>query len=152
MKVGGTMNGMKNLLEEFDCELAGIAVLVEAEHADETLVDDYYSLVKLHEVNEKDRTIALSEGNYFSKERNDMKTVSTTNAPAAIGPYAQGIIVNNMFYSSGQIPLTAAGELVDGDIEAQTNQVFENLKAVLAAAGSSSRSSCKNNGIYERYE
>lgn len=66
-----------------------------------------------------------------------MKTVATTNAPAAIGPYAQGIIVNNMFYSSGQIPLTAAGELVDGDIEAQTNQVFENLQAVLAAAGSS---------------
>ena len=66
-----------------------------------------------------------------------MKTVSTTNAPAAIGPYAQGIIVNNMFYSSGQIPLTAQGELVEGDIEAQTNQVFENLKAVLAAAGSS---------------
>lgn len=69
MKVGGTMNGMKNLLEEFDCYLAGIAVLVEAEHADETLVDDYYSLVKLHSVNEKDRTIQLSEGNYFSKER-----------------------------------------------------------------------------------
>lgn len=66
-----------------------------------------------------------------------MKTVSTTKAPAAIGPYAQGIIVNNMFYSSGQIPLTASGELVDGDIEAQTNQVFENLKAVLAEAGSS---------------
>jgi len=71
MKVGGTMNGMKNLLEEFDCQLAGIAVLVEAEHADETLVDDYYSLVKLHEVNEKDRTIALSEGNYFSKRGHD---------------------------------------------------------------------------------
>ncbi|MEK4227896.1 RidA family protein [Solibacillus sp. FSL H8-0538] len=66
-----------------------------------------------------------------------MKAVSTTNAPAAIGPYAQGIIVNNMFYSSGQIPLTATGELVEGDIEAQTNQVFENLKAVLAEAGSS---------------
>lgn len=66
-----------------------------------------------------------------------MKTVSTTNAPAAIGPYAQGIIVNNMFYSSGQIPLTAAGDLVDGDIKEQTNQVFENLKEVLAAAGSS---------------
>lgn len=65
MKVGGTMNGMKNLLEEFDCELAGIAVLVEAEHAGETLVDDYYSLVKLHEVNEKDRTIALSKGNFL---------------------------------------------------------------------------------------
>lgn len=66
-----------------------------------------------------------------------MKTVSTINAPAAIGPYAQGIVVNNMFYSSGQIPLNSAGELVDGDIEAQTNQVFENLKAVLTAAGSS---------------
>jgi len=69
MKVGGTLNGMKNLLEEFDCELAGIAVLVEAEHADDTLIDNYYSLVKLQEVNEKDRTIALSEGNYFLKER-----------------------------------------------------------------------------------
>ncbi|ATP38609.1 deaminase [Solibacillus sp. R5-41] len=66
-----------------------------------------------------------------------MKAVSTTNAPAAIGPYAQGMIVNNVFYSSGQIPLTASGELVDGDIEVQTNQVFENLKAVLTAAGSS---------------
>ena len=64
-----------------------------------------------------------------------MKTVSTTNAPAAIGPYAQGIIVNNMFYSSGQIPLTPSGDLVDGDITVQTTQVFENLKAVLAAAG-----------------
>jgi 2-iminobutanoate/2-iminopropanoate deaminase len=66
-----------------------------------------------------------------------VKSVSTSNAPAAIGPYAQGIIVNNMFYSSGQIPLTAAGELVEGDIKEQTNQVFENLKAVLAAAGTS---------------
>ncbi|WP_432702278.1 RidA family protein [Lysinibacillus sphaericus] len=66
-----------------------------------------------------------------------MKVVSTTNAPAAIGPYAQGIIVNGMFYSSGQIPLTATGELVEGDIAAQTHQVFANLKAVLEAAGSS---------------
>ena len=66
-----------------------------------------------------------------------MKKVTTTNAPAAIGPYAQGMIVNNMFYSSGQIPLTAAGEMVEGGIEEQTAQVFENLKAVLAAAGSS---------------
>lgn len=66
-----------------------------------------------------------------------MKTVSTTNAPAAIGPYAQGIIVNGMFYSSGQIPLTAEGTLVEGDIKVQTNQVFANLKAVLEAAGSS---------------
>ena len=66
-----------------------------------------------------------------------MKKVTTTNAPAAIGPYAQGMIVNNMFYSSGQIPLTATGEMVEGGIEEQTTQVFENLKAVLEAAGSS---------------
>lgn len=66
-----------------------------------------------------------------------MKAISTTDAPAAIGPYAQGIIVNDMFYSSGQIPLTAEGELVEGDITVQTNQVFDNLKAVLKEAGTS---------------
>jgi 2-iminobutanoate/2-iminopropanoate deaminase len=64
-----------------------------------------------------------------------MKVVFTEQAPAAIGPYSQGIIVNNLFYSSGQIPLTAEGELVEGDIKAQTHQVFTNLKAVLKAAG-----------------
>ena len=67
MKVGGTMNGMKNLLEEFDCTLAGVAVLVEAEHSAEQLVEKYFSLVKLHEVSEKERTIALEEGNYFNQ-------------------------------------------------------------------------------------
>lgn len=66
-----------------------------------------------------------------------VKEVSTTKAPAAIGPYVQGMIVNNMFYSSGQIPLTAEGVMVEGDIVAQTQQVFENLKAVLAEAGTS---------------
>lgn len=70
MKVGGTINGMKSLLEEFNCELAGIAVLVEAQHEGEQLVDDYLSLIKLHEVNEKDGTIALTEGNYFEKGGN----------------------------------------------------------------------------------
>ncbi len=70
MKVGGTINGMKSLLEEFNCELAGIAVLVEAEHESEHLLENYLSLVKLHEVNEKDNTIALSEGNYFTKGGN----------------------------------------------------------------------------------
>lgn len=67
MKVGGTINGMKSLLEEFSCELAGIAVLVEAEHQGEQLVKDYLSLIKLHEVNEKDGTIALTQGNYFER-------------------------------------------------------------------------------------
>lgn len=72
MKVGGTINGMKSLLEEFNCELAGIAVLVEAEHEGDQLVKDYLSLVKLHEVNEKDGTIALTEGNYFLEGRQQL--------------------------------------------------------------------------------
>ncbi|MBS4193429.1 RidA family protein [Bacillus sp. FJAT-49705] len=66
-----------------------------------------------------------------------METVQTTNAPAAIGPYSQGIIVNNLFYSSGQIPLTAEGVMVEGDVKAQTHQVFKNLQAVLEEAGAS---------------
>ena len=47
-------------------------------------------------------------------EELNMKAVQTNQAPAAIGPYSQGIIVNNMFYSSGQIPLTAEGNIVAG--------------------------------------
>lgn len=66
-----------------------------------------------------------------------MKAVSTTNAPAAIGPYVQGMVVNGMFYSSGQIPLTPSGEVVEGSITEQTAQVFANLEAVLTEAGSS---------------
>ena len=66
-----------------------------------------------------------------------MKLVNTKKAPAAIGPYSQGIVVNNLFYSSGQIPLTPDGDLIDGTIEEQTNQVFLNVKAVLEEAGAS---------------
>lgn len=66
-----------------------------------------------------------------------MNVVQSNQAPAAIGPYSQGIIVNNLFYSSGQIPLTAEGNMVVGGIKEQTHQVFANLKAVLAAAGAS---------------
>lgn len=66
-----------------------------------------------------------------------MKFVATDKAAAAIGPYSQGVVSGGMFYSSGQIPLTATGELVDGSIADQTHQVFSNLKAVLAEAGSS---------------
>ncbi|MBL4954211.1 RidA family protein [Neobacillus sp. YIM B02564] len=66
-----------------------------------------------------------------------LKYVQTNQAPAAIGPYSQGIIVNNMFYSSGQIPLTPEGTLISGGIKEQTHQVFRNLKAVLEAAGGS---------------
>jgi 2-iminobutanoate/2-iminopropanoate deaminase len=66
-----------------------------------------------------------------------MKKVHTTEAPAAIGPYSQGIVYNNLFFSSGQIPLTKEGEMVNGDVKEQTHQVFSNLKAVLNEAGSS---------------
>jgi len=72
-----------------------------------------------------------------------MKVVQTNEAPAAIGPYSQGIIVNNLFYSSGQIPLTAEGTLAAGDIKEQTHQVFHNLQAVLKEAGSSLESVVK---------
>src|SRR4051812_26906959 len=77
-------------------------------------------------------------------ERISMKIVNTSSAPAAIGPYSQGIIVNNLFYSSGQIPLTASGEMVTGDIVEQTHQVFKNLKAVLNEAGASLESVVKS--------
>ena len=66
-----------------------------------------------------------------------MKTIQTPNAPAAIGPYSQGIVIDHLFFSSGQIPLTPEGEIVDGGIEEQTHQVFKNLKAVLEEAGAS---------------
>lgn len=66
-----------------------------------------------------------------------MKATQTKLAPEAIGPYSQGVIVNNLFFSSGQIALTPAGELAGDDIETQTVQVFSNLKAVLESAGAS---------------
>lgn len=65
MKAGGTVNGMKNLLEEFSATLSGIGVLVESDTLDERLVDDYVSILKLSEVNERDKQISLTEGNYF---------------------------------------------------------------------------------------
>ncbi len=67
MKAGGTVNGMINLLEEFNAELAGIAVLVESENIEERLVDEYLSLVRLSDVDVKERNITVSEGNYFAR-------------------------------------------------------------------------------------
>lgn len=66
-----------------------------------------------------------------------MKYVATERAPKAIGPYAQAVAVNGFIYTSGQIPLQPNGELVEGTIVEQTDQVFANLKAVLEEAGSS---------------
>ncbi|AZU59850.1 pur operon repressor [Neobacillus mesonae] len=67
MKAGGTVIGMISMLEEFNAHLAGIAVLVEAEKTEDRLVDDYLSLVKLSDVDVKDKKINVHEGNYFIK-------------------------------------------------------------------------------------
>lgn len=65
-----------------------------------------------------------------------MKVISTTNAPAAIGPYSQAIEANGMLFCSGQIPIDpTTGAIVEGGIQAQTRQVFQNISEVLAAAG-----------------
>ena len=61
--------------------------------------------------------------------------ISTDQAPAAIGPYAQAVKLGNLLFTSGQIPLGLDGEVVAGGVEEQTHQVFANLKAVLAEAG-----------------
>jgi len=65
----------------------------------------------------------------------NLKIVSTDSAPAAIGPYSQAVRMGGLLFTSGQIPLTPAGELVAGGIEEQTRQVLANLQAVLAAEG-----------------
>ena len=66
------------------------------------------------------------------------ETISTDNAPAAIGTYSQAIKVDNTVYLSGQIPLVPSSmEIVSEDIEKQVRQVFENLQAVASAAGGS---------------
>lgn len=64
-----------------------------------------------------------------------MEFIKTSKAPAAIGPYAQAVKIGDMLYTSGQIPLTADGQLVEGSIEDQTKQVFRNVKAILEEAG-----------------
>ncbi|WP_285518449.1 phosphoribosyltransferase family protein, partial [Thermolongibacillus altinsuensis] len=65
MKAGGTINGMISLLAEFKANVVGIGVLVESEEAEERLVDEYVSLVKLTSVNVKEKQITVEEGNYF---------------------------------------------------------------------------------------
>ena len=70
--------------------------------------------------------------------------ISTDKAPAAIGPYSQAIAAGDLLFTSGQIPLDpATGQMVQGDVRAQTERVMENLAAVLAAAGASFESVVK---------
>jgi 2-iminobutanoate/2-iminopropanoate deaminase len=63
-----------------------------------------------------------------------MTPINTTGAPAAIGPYVHAIALGDLLFTSGQLPLTLGGEMPAG-IEAQTEQVFDNLAAVLKEAG-----------------
>ena len=93
------------------------------------------------------------------------KIISTDQAPAAIGPYSQAVQFGDLLFVSGQIPLDPqTGDLVDGDIEVQTRQVMENLKAIIESAGmnlqnvlkcscflSSMDNFVKFNSIYDAY-
>ena len=66
------------------------------------------------------------------------QAVSTPSAPAAIGPYSQAIRAGSLLFVSGQIPLDpATGSMIDGDVAAQTHRVFQNIGAILTAAGAS---------------
>jgi len=94
-----------------------------------------------------------------------MKKIHTVNAPAAIGPYSQAIVHGDLVFTSGQIPINPKTGNVDAEgIAPQTEQVMENLSAVLAAAGASFESAIKTtcfladmddfaafNEVYARY-
>ena len=74
-----------------------------------------------------------------------MKVVYTDKAPAAIGPYSQAIILNDILFTSGQIPVDpATGELAGDTIQIQAEQVMKNLDAVLKEAGTSFENAVKN--------
>lgn len=70
-------------------------------------------------------------------DKNSIQFVSTPQAPAAVGPYSQGIVAGNLVFVSGQLPLNPeTGQTIRGSIEERTDQVLKNLRAVLRAAGS----------------
>lgn len=94
-----------------------------------------------------------------------LKVISTTNAPAAIGPYSQAIVAGGMVFASGQIPIIpATGEIAQGDITVQAEQVMKNVGAILLAAGTTYENVAKTtcfladmadfavfNAVYEKY-
>ncbi|MBO1199530.1 RidA family protein [Staphylococcus simiae] len=65
-----------------------------------------------------------------------MKVINTNKVAEALGPYSHAVIINDLVYTSGQIPLLADGTIVGEDVQLQTKQVLENLKTVLQEAGS----------------
>ena len=94
-----------------------------------------------------------------------MKVISTEKAPAAIGPYSQGIIAGDFFFASGQIAIIPeTGEIAEATIEAQTEQVMKNIGALLSEAGTDYTRVAKTtcfladmndfaafNGVYAKY-
>ena len=73
-----------------------------------------------------------------------MGIINTDKAPAAIGPYSQAVTVNGMLYTSGQIPIDpVTGNLVEGDISVQAEQVMKNLMAIVEAAGADAKRTIK---------
>lgn len=72
-----------------------------------------------------------------------MKTINTNKAPEALGPYSHAMVVNNLVFTSGQIPLDTEGNIVSSDVKEQTKQVLENLSVVLEEAGSDLNSDVK---------
>jgi 2-iminobutanoate/2-iminopropanoate deaminase len=74
-----------------------------------------------------------------------MEPINSNKAPAAVGPYSQGVKTGNLFYSSGQVPLTLQGEIVSEDVKEQAKQVLENIGAVLEAAELSYENVIKTN-------
>ncbi len=66
-----------------------------------------------------------------------MKVIATKNAPQALGPYSQGVIMGNVLFTSGQVGIDPATSAVAADIEGQARQVLKNVKAVLEAGGAS---------------
>jgi 2-iminobutanoate/2-iminopropanoate deaminase len=68
----------------------------------------------------------------------NLQNIETDRAPKAIGPYSQAIVVNGMIFTAGQIPLDPdSGQLIEGDIAAQTERVMKSLQGILESAGSS---------------
>jgi 2-iminobutanoate/2-iminopropanoate deaminase len=81
--------------------------------------------------------VLLTDGRPEEEHMSRRTAVHTPSAPSAIGPYSQAIRAGDLVFCSGQIPIDpASGEMISGDIAAQTRQVMSNLAAVLAAAGS----------------
>ena len=93
-----------------------------------------------------------------------MNIITTSNAPAAIGPYSQGIVINGLVFTSGQIPVNPADGSAPNGIEAQAEQSCKNVRAILEAAGTDMNKVIKTtcfltsmndfavfNNVYEKY-